>query len=155
MVHVRLVPPQAPSQPRKTPPVAGVAVSVTVSFCTKFVAQEVPPLPQLILPVPPVTMPLPVTATLSSGPVGFVNVAVTLFPVVPSIVNVQVSDVLVAQAPAQLAKLLPGLGGGFRGRRGGTLHARHHPAVARDRDRLAGLLNAADDLEAALLEVGD
>ena len=64
-VHVVAVPPQAPVQPVKVAPVAGVATSVIDALAVKFEEQMLPPFPQLIAPLPPLTLPLPLTVTAS------------------------------------------------------------------------------------------
>ena len=52
-----------------------MAISVTVALKAKFAEQMTPPLPQLIAPAPPLTLPLPFTVTVSFG--SGANVAVT------------------------------------------------------------------------------
>ena len=102
IVHVVDVPPQAPLQPRKVAPAAGVALSVTVLLFANFAAQMFPLLPQLIAPLSPLTFPLPdtVTASWASGE----NVAET--PLFASIRIVQVVAVP-PQAPLQPEKVSP------------------------------------------------
>jgi hypothetical protein len=81
--QVVCVPEHAPPHPWNLAPAAGVARSVTVEFTDWLALQTTAPLPQLI--PPPVTEPLPETATESGtvvggGPVVAVpvaNVAVT------------------------------------------------------------------------------
>ncbi|HEY3086736.1 MAG TPA: hypothetical protein VGJ59_01560, partial [Jatrophihabitantaceae bacterium] len=101
-VQVVAVPPQAPVQPVKVAPVAGVATSETVAPDAKFAEQMFAPAPQLIAPVPPLTLPLPLTVTVNS--IVCVNVAVTLRT--SSMVTVQVGVVPV-HAPDQLVNLYP------------------------------------------------
>jgi hypothetical protein len=94
-VHVVAVPPQAPVQPVKVEPRAGVATSETVAPSAKPAEQMVAPLPQLIAPVPPVTAPLPLTSTVRTfaGANAAVTVAAALIvtvhaglvPVQPSV----------------------------------------------------------------------
>ena len=55
-VQVVVVPPHAPLQPAKIAPVVGVATRETVPFWANVAEQTVAPLPQLIAPVPPVTL---------------------------------------------------------------------------------------------------
>src|SRR5436190_490479 len=75
--RVQLRPPQpAPVHPVKVAPVAGVAISVTVAFWANAAEQTMPPLPQLIAPAPPLTLPLPSTLTVRI--VASVKVAVTV-----------------------------------------------------------------------------
>jgi hypothetical protein len=64
-VHVVAVPPQAPVQPAKVAPVAGVAISVTVVPIAKLAEQMFAPFPQLIAPPPLLMLPLPVISTVS------------------------------------------------------------------------------------------
>src|SRR5439155_9067434 len=88
--HVLAVPVQAPPQPAKVAPVAGVSVSVTLEFAVSLATQCVAPCPQLI--PPPATVPLPDTETESwmvvggggggGGEVPPENEAVTLFAAV-------------------------------------------------------------------------
>jgi hypothetical protein len=94
-VHVVAVPPHAPVQPMNVPPVAGVATRVTVALAAKFAEHTLPPLPQLIAPVPPVTLPEPLTVTERG--MACVKVAVTVWD--PDIVTVHVPDPL--QSPVQ------------------------------------------------------
>jgi hypothetical protein len=68
MVHVVAVPPHAPLQPTKVAPTAGAAVSETVSLRAKLAEQTLALLPQLIAPASPLTLPVPVTVTLSWTP---------------------------------------------------------------------------------------
>jgi hypothetical protein len=98
-VQVVTVPPHAPLQPVNVAPVAGVAVSVTVLLMVKLAEQAVPPRPQLIAPFPPLTLPLPVTETVSCA-VG-TKVAETVWSAV--IVTTQVVP-LPEHAPPQLWK---------------------------------------------------
>src|SRR5581483_927574 len=100
-VHVVAVPPHAPVQPAKTPPVEGVATSVTVAFWAKFAEQISPPSPQLIAPAPPLTLPLPLTVTFSGT--AWVNVATTVRRV--SIVTVQLGPAPVHDEPDQPVKM--------------------------------------------------
>ncbi len=97
-VQAEDVPVHAPPQPSNVPPDAGVAVSVTVEPADALLAQ-VPP-PALQSRPPPVTLPSPVTATLSGNvePVPPVNLALTLFAA--SIVTEHVGEVP-AHAPPQ------------------------------------------------------
>src|SRR5581483_4266702 len=100
-VHGVAVPPHAPVQPAKTPPVEGVATSVTVAFWAKFAEQISPPSPQLIAPAPPLTLPLPLTVTFSGT--AWVNVATTVRRV--SIVTVQLGPAPVHDEPDQPVKM--------------------------------------------------
>jgi hypothetical protein len=103
-------PPQAPVQPVKVAPVAGVAINVTVALNAKFAEQMTPPLPQLIAPAPPLTLPLPFTVTVSFG--SGANVAVTdrsLF-----IVRLHSSEVPLQDVPDQPVKTNPSSGVAFR-----------------------------------------
>jgi hypothetical protein len=95
-VQVVAVPPHAPLQPVKVAPVAGVAVSVTVLLSAKLAEHAVPPRPQLIAPLPPLTLPLPVTETVSCG--AATNAAETVWSLL--IVMTQVGA-LPEQAPPQ------------------------------------------------------
>jgi hypothetical protein len=105
-VHVVLVPRQAPPQPVNFAPVAGVAVRVKVVLGARLVLHAVEPLPQEI--APPLTRPLPLTATVSwtDGPVPPVNVAVTLFAVVIVTMQVEVPK----HAPPHPVKVAPETG---------------------------------------------
>jgi hypothetical protein len=95
-VQLVAVPPQAPVQPVNVAPMAGVAISVTVAFWAKFAEQMTPPLPQLIAPVPPLTLPFPLTVTVSFT--ASANVAATLRAT--SIVTLHVSPAP-TQSPVQ------------------------------------------------------
>jgi hypothetical protein len=99
-VQVVALPPQAPVQPTKVPPVAGVATSETVAPIAKFAEQISAPPPQLIAPLPPVTLPWPLIATEST--LACANVAVTAVSAV--IVTVHVGVVPV-QPPVQPEKM--------------------------------------------------
>jgi hypothetical protein len=105
-VQLVAVPLQAPLQPVKVAPAAGVAVSVMVEPAAWFgLVQVVAPAPQLI-PVP-VTVPLPATETVRVKPVPPVpplKVAVTFFDWF--IATVQVVAVP-PQAPVQPRKVAP------------------------------------------------
>jgi hypothetical protein len=98
-VQVVAVPPQAPVQPVKVPPSAGVATRETVAPAAKFAEQMEAPPPQLIAPLPPVTAPLPLIATARTF--ACVKLAVTAAAAV--IVTVQVGAVPV-QLPVQPVK---------------------------------------------------
>ena len=98
-VQVVAVPPHAPLQPMKVAPVAGDAVSVTVELRSKLAEQAFPLLPQLIAPLPSLTLPLPVTATVSWGAAA--KVAVTVLSL--SIVTAQ-AGTLPEQASLQPVK---------------------------------------------------
>ena len=102
-VHVVAFPEQAPPQPVKVWPLAGVAISVTLVPELKVALHVVAPLPQLMLV--PVTLPAPATETVSGSPlVPPVKVAVTL----SDWVNVTVQLVTVPeQAPPQPVKVAP------------------------------------------------
>jgi hypothetical protein len=99
--HVRADPLHASPQPVNVSPVLGVAVSVTFVPDASVAEQVVPPSPQLI--PPPVTVPLPVTETVSGNVVGEADppekLAVTFLS--PVIVTVQVEP-LVLVHPDQL-----------------------------------------------------
>jgi hypothetical protein len=101
-VQVVAVPPQAPLQPVNVEVIAGVAVSVTVLFCVKVAEQAFPLLPQLIAPSPPLTLPLPLTVTVSWGDAA--NVAPTVLW--SSIVTVQAGTVP-EQDPLQPVNVKP------------------------------------------------
>jgi hypothetical protein len=98
-VHVVALPPQAPVQPVKVAPAAGVATRETVAPAAKLAEQMPAPPPQLIVPLPPVTAPLPLIET--DRTFACVKVAVTSVSAV--IVTVQVGLVPV-QPPVQPAK---------------------------------------------------
>ena len=104
-VQVVALPPQAPVQPVKVAPTAGVATSETVAPAAKFAEQMEAPPPQLIAPLPPVTAPLPLIATARTF--ACVKVAVTAAAAV--MVTVQVGAVPV-QPPVQPVKTYPSLG---------------------------------------------
>ena len=103
-------PPQAPVQPVNVAPVAGEAISVTVAFRAKFAEQMTPPLPQLIAPAPPLTLPLPSTVTVSFG--SGAKVAVTLRAT--SIVRLHSSDVPEQDVPDHPVNMKPSSGVAFR-----------------------------------------
>lgn len=96
-VHVGKVPLQAPPQPMKVAPAAGVAVRVTVAFCASF-AVQVAPAPQAI--PPPLTLPLPVTVTVSVVAAKLEKLAVTALSAFIEIAHV-------VTIPVQLAPLQP------------------------------------------------
>jgi hypothetical protein len=98
-VQVVAVPPHAPLQPMKVAPSAGATVKVTDWLRMKVAEQEVPLLPQLIAPLPPLTLPLPVTETVSFGAAA--NVAPTVLAA--SIVT-EHAGTLPEQAPVQPVK---------------------------------------------------
>jgi hypothetical protein len=101
LVQVVLVPVQAPLQPVKVDPVAGVAVRVTLVPLLKDALQV---LPQLIPDGAEVTVPVPVPALATvKANVGRANVAVTLRAVVILTVQVPVP----VQAPLQPVKVDP------------------------------------------------
>jgi hypothetical protein len=101
--HVGAVPAHEPPQPANFAPVAGFSVSVTVVPWATCVLHAAEPLPQAI--APPVTLPAPVTDTVSwTLLVPPVNVAVTAFDALK--VTVQVGVVPV-HAPPQPAKVAP------------------------------------------------
>jgi hypothetical protein len=102
-------PPQAPVQPVKVAPVATEAIRVTVAFWAKFAEQMMPPLPQLIVPTPPLTLPLPLTLTLRVTGAA-TKVALTVRSA--SIVNVHVPAVP-AQAPLHALSTKPSFGLAF------------------------------------------
>ena len=106
-VQVVALPPQAPVQPMKVAPTAGVATSETVAPAAKFAEQMDAPPPQLIAPLPPVTAPFPPIAT--DRTFACVNVAVTAAAAV--IVTVHVGRVPV-QPPVQPVKTYPSPGRG-------------------------------------------
>jgi hypothetical protein len=99
IVQVVAVPPQAPVQPRNVAPVAAVATSEAVAPTAKFAEQMLAPPPQLIAPLAPVTLPLPLIVT--ERRFAWVNVAVT--DAAPVIVTVHVGLVPV-QSPVQPLK---------------------------------------------------
>ena len=104
-VQVVALPPQAPVQPMKVAPSAGVATSPTVAPAAKLAEQMDAPPPQLIAPLPPVTAPFPLIATERTF--ACVNVAVTAAAAV--IVTVHVGAVPV-QLPVQPVKTYPSPG---------------------------------------------
>src|SRR6478672_5503887 len=107
-VQVGALPVQAPVQPPKDAPAAGVAVSVTAEFVGRFALHPEAPLPQLI--PPPLTVPLPVTTTESSTdvvPPPVVNDAVTDLAAV--ICTVQVG-IVPLHAPPQPENVAPAAG---------------------------------------------
>jgi len=104
IVQLIAVPPQAPLQPVKTAPVAGVAVSVTDWFSTKLAEQEVPLLPQLMAPAPPLTLPLPLTKTVSCGAGAKVAPTVSL-----SVIVTEHAGTVPEHAPVQPVKTKPSL----------------------------------------------
>jgi hypothetical protein len=109
-VQVGALPVQAPVQPEKDAPAAGVAVSVTAEFVGRFALHAEAPLPQLI--PPPLTVPLPVTTTESStdvapAPLPVVNDAVT--DLAAAICTVQVG-VAPLHAPPQPENVAPAAG---------------------------------------------
>jgi hypothetical protein len=97
-VHVVAVPPQAPVQPAKIAPTAGVATSETVAPEAKLAEQISAPPPQLIAPLPPVTAPFPLIVT----PRTFACAKVAVIAVGPVMVTVHVGLV-----PAQVPPLQP------------------------------------------------
>ena len=104
-VQVTTVPAQAPPQPTNVAPVSGEAFSVTVAFAVTFAEQDVEPRPHVI--DPPVTLPLPLTETLSRKPAPLVppeKIAVTLLAWL--IRTVQVVAVP-PHAPVQPVKVAP------------------------------------------------
>lgn len=102
IVQLGFAPPQAPLQPLKPAPVAGVAARETV-VPTATLAEHVSPLlPQLIAPPPPLTFPLPDTATRSSTTGE--NVAVTDLA---SLIRTMQVAAVPEQAPSQPANVLP------------------------------------------------
>ena len=66
IVQFGFAPPQAPLQPLKPAPVAGVAARETVVPTANLAEHVSPLLPQLTAPPTPLTFPLPDTATRSS-----------------------------------------------------------------------------------------
>jgi hypothetical protein len=102
IVQVVDVPPQAPLQPVNAAPVAGVAVSETVSSATKFAEQTLALLPQLISPPSPLMLPLPLTLTVSwtAG----AKVAVTDLA---SSIRTEQGDAVPEHAPPQPVKTWP------------------------------------------------
>src|SRR5581483_8826868 len=101
-VQVAPWPAQGPLQPANVDPGSGVAVSVTGLPEGTF-AEHAPP-SQLIAPAAPVTLPLPVTITVSGTLGPPVNVAVTLFAADIVKVHVELSPL---HAPLQPAKVAP------------------------------------------------
>jgi hypothetical protein len=102
-VQVVVVPEQAPPQPRKPAPESGIAVSVTVDPVVSFAVQPDPPAEVHAIP-PPVTVPLPVTDTVSVWVAAvFANVACTVWSLVP-IATVQLTEVP-EHAPLQPLKV--------------------------------------------------
>ena len=102
IVQVVDVPPHGPVQPVNVEPVAGTALSVTDLFGAKLAEQIVAPLPQLIAPLSPLTLPFPWTLTVSC--ISGEKVAVTLREELMRIVQVRAVP---PQAPAQPAKVEP------------------------------------------------
>jgi hypothetical protein len=102
--HVGAVPAHEPPQPANFAPVAGFSVSVTVEPWATCALHAAEPLPQAI--APPVTLPGPVTDTVSwTLLVPPVNVAVTDFDALK--VTVQVVAVPVHVPPPQPANVAP------------------------------------------------
>jgi hypothetical protein len=101
------VPLHAPDQPVNVEPEAGVAESATVTPCAGRSVQAVAPFPQLM--PPPLTVPRPVTDTVSVGAVvgALENVAPTVFADVIETMHV---DVVSVHAPDQPVKVAPEAG---------------------------------------------
>jgi hypothetical protein len=108
-VQVVALPPQAPVQPVKVAPTAGVATRETVAPEAKFAEQMEAPPPQLIAPLPPVTAPFPLIATARTF--ACVNVAVTVAAAVMVTVHVGAAPV---QLPVQPLNTYPSLGEALR-----------------------------------------
>jgi hypothetical protein len=100
-VQVVTVPLQAPPQPENVAPEAGVAVRVMLPFSVSSAVHVVAPFPQLM--PPPVTVPAPLTETVS-GKVPPENVALTLFDALISTVQVVAVP---PHAPLQPRKVCP------------------------------------------------